>query len=70
MSKTFEDLYNYPSKDADYMIDIDGYERVMRVHLPLRIIWLCGQHEHRYRLTAWLCGRWQWFKIQKLNIRR
>ena len=30
-----------------------------------RIIWKCSEgHEHRWRWSAWLCGRWQTFKIK------
>lgn len=67
MAKTFEELYDYPmpeeAEDAEYFIDIDwsagNQAGEIRVRLPLRIIWLCGRHEHCFRLTAWLCGWWQ-----------
>jgi hypothetical protein len=40
-----------------------GTTNVIRVQLPLRLLWVCeAGHDHRFRLTAWLCGRLQWFR--------
>jgi hypothetical protein len=34
----------------------------------IEIRWTCSDfvhHEHRWKWTAWLCGRWQWLLHRK-----
>ncbi len=33
----------------------DVTELRIEIDYPVRLIWLCGRHDHRWRLTAWLC---------------
>ena len=34
----------------------DGETPVIRISYPVRFVWVCANgHDHRFRLTAWLC---------------
>jgi hypothetical protein len=40
------------------------YRRPLK-KIRIRMFWTCSDfvhHEHRWRWTAWLCGRWQRWK--------
>jgi hypothetical protein len=50
----------YITKNVDH---VNQPVNEIRIQLPLRLLWVCvSGHEHRWRLTAWLCGRWQKLK--------
>ena len=37
----------------------------------IKPVWTCSDyvyHEHKYKLTAWLCGRIQYFKYLIINM--
>lgn len=48
-------------KNCQYNSDI-----FFRPH-KIKIIWTCSNfvhHEHKFKLTAWLCGRFQYLKFK------
>ena len=54
----YESYYKRPMPREDIAVDI--YSRpvtIIRVSVPLRFLWVCRSgHDHRWRLTAWLCN--------------
>ena len=53
----YESYYQRPMPRADISLDIYSQpETIIRVSVPVRFLWVCRSgHEHRFRLTAWLC---------------
>ena len=57
-SKEMDDLdwdNLYITKEVDH---VSQPVNVIRIAVPVRFLWVCAAgHEHRWRLTAWLCSK-------------